>query len=121
MFSSNLRPSLTQHNVAKPRGFAFVEYEDPEDAQHAIENMNNAEFYGKVLKVNLARPDAIRNSRSTASTYLIAKSSDFVTLALTIFVVWEREEFLKRDLQKRQKPEEEEEEDEPKDKMDTSK
>ncbi|TPX71222.1 hypothetical protein SpCBS45565_g01259 [Spizellomyces sp. 'palustris'] len=38
------------------RGFGFVEYEFPEDAQAAIENMNLAEIHGKVIKVNLAKP-----------------------------------------------------------------
>eukprot|EP00996_Jenningsia_fusiforme_P004869 NODE_5748_length_641_cov_28.929054_g5357_i0.p1 GENE.NODE_5748_length_641_cov_28.929054_g5357_i0~~NODE_5748_length_641_cov_28.929054_g5357_i0.p1 ORF type:complete len:111 (-),score=23.84 NODE_5748_length_641_cov_28.929054_g5357_i0:221-553(-) len=39
----------------KPRGFGFVEYELQEDAAAAIENMNGAEMFGRVLKVNLAR------------------------------------------------------------------
>ncbi|KAI9096954.1 peptidyl-prolyl cis-trans isomerase E [Phlyctochytrium arcticum] len=38
------------------RGFGFVEYENAEDARAAIENMNLSELYGKVIKVNLARP-----------------------------------------------------------------
>jgi RNA recognition motif-containing protein len=38
------------------RSFAFVEFESAEDAAHALDNMNNAEFYGKVLKINYSRP-----------------------------------------------------------------
>eukprot|EP00906_Rhabdomonas_costata_P004090 RCo006123 len=41
----------------KTRGFGFVEFELVEDAAAAIENMNGAELYGRVLKVNLARPN----------------------------------------------------------------
>lgn len=42
-------------NKDKNRGFAFVEFADPDDAEHAMDNMNDAEFYGKVLRVNYAR------------------------------------------------------------------
>nr|WJH19511.1 Peptidyl-prolyl cis-trans isomerase E [Euglena gracilis] len=40
----------------KHKGFAFVEFELQEDAAAAIENMNGAELFGRVLRVNLARP-----------------------------------------------------------------
>jgi len=36
------------------RGFGFVEFEDADDAQAAVDNMHNAELYGRVLKVNLS-------------------------------------------------------------------
>lgn len=45
----------------KTRGFGFVEFEDPTDAAEAMDNMNDNEFFGRVLKVNVARPDALRN------------------------------------------------------------
>ena len=41
----------------KSKGFGFVEYELKEDAQHAMDNMNQSELYGRVLNVNIARPD----------------------------------------------------------------
>lgn len=41
---------------AKHRGFAFVTYSSPADAQDAIDNMDMNEMAGKVLKVNMARP-----------------------------------------------------------------
>lgn len=44
--------------TGKHRGFAFVEFEEEEDAQHAIFNMHDAELYGRVLTVNLARAPA---------------------------------------------------------------
>ncbi|EFY87416.1 hypothetical protein J3458_022020 [Metarhizium acridum] len=37
------------------RGFAYVEFEDPEDAKEAIDNMDQSEFFGKVLKVSQAK------------------------------------------------------------------
>ena len=39
----------------KNKGFAFVDYEEEEDALAAVANMNGSELQGKVLKVNLAR------------------------------------------------------------------
>lgn len=36
-------------------------YAPQEDAQHALENMNDSEFYGRVLKVSIARPSAMKN------------------------------------------------------------
>mmetsp|Transcript_19259 Transcript_19259/g.33708 ORF Transcript_19259/g.33708 Transcript_19259/m.33708 type:complete len:117 (+) Transcript_19259:35-385(+) len=44
----------------KHRGFCFVQYEEKDDAADAIDNMNNAELNGRVLKVNLSRPDAMK-------------------------------------------------------------
>lgn len=37
------------------RGFAYVEYEDAEDAKEAIDNMDQAEFFGRVIKVSAAK------------------------------------------------------------------
>merc|ERR1712087_271708 len=38
------------------RGFGFVEYQEREDAAAAMDNMNEAELFGRVLKVNFAQP-----------------------------------------------------------------
>ena len=48
------------NSSTKHKGFAFVQYEDKDDAAHAIDNMNNAELNGRVLRVNLAKPDAVK-------------------------------------------------------------
>lgn len=48
------------HATGKHRGFGFVEYEEKDDAADAIDNMHNAELYGKVLKVNFAQPMKIK-------------------------------------------------------------
>lgn len=37
------------------KGFAFVDYEEEEDATAAVDNMHGSELQGKVLKVNMAR------------------------------------------------------------------
>lgn len=40
----------------KHRGFAFVTFGTPADAQDAIDNMDMNELRGKVLKVSMAKP-----------------------------------------------------------------
>jgi len=53
-------PTAATGTVSEPetkhRGFAFVTYASPSDAQDAIDNMDLNELRGKVLKVNIARP-----------------------------------------------------------------
>lgn len=48
----------------KHKGFAFVEYELTEDAEHALFNMNNAELYGRVLKLSYAKPQALARNKA---------------------------------------------------------
>ncbi|KAK9723402.1 hypothetical protein K7432_001962 [Basidiobolus ranarum] len=48
------------------RGFGFVEFENAEDAQAAIDNMHNSELYGKVIKVNIAKPGSRRENPTRA-------------------------------------------------------
>ncbi|KNE72959.1 hypothetical protein AMAG_17188 [Allomyces macrogynus ATCC 38327] len=50
------------------RGFAFVEFEDPEDALDAIDNLHLSELYGRTLKVNLAKPGARTGGDAGAPT-----------------------------------------------------
>ena len=40
--------------TGRPRGFAFVEFSTPEEAQHAIEKFNEYELGGRKLRVNEA-------------------------------------------------------------------
>ena len=40
-------------NIA--RNFALIDFEDVEDAEHAIFNMNDSEFFGKVISVHWAK------------------------------------------------------------------
>ena len=57
------------------RGFAFVEFEEMEDCQEAIYNLNLSELQGKLLKVNLARPGKYQDIQEKA--------------------IWEDEEYIK--------------------------
>lgn len=47
-------------STQKHRGFAFVTYLEKEDAAAAMDNMHNAELYGRVLTVNFAQPQKIK-------------------------------------------------------------
>ena len=40
----------------RPRGFAFVSMETPEEMNAAIEGLNGTEFVGRALTINEARP-----------------------------------------------------------------
>lgn len=50
-------PKNDKPDAADPhRGFAYVEFEDPDDAKEAIDNMDQAEFFGRILKVSASKP-----------------------------------------------------------------
>ncbi|OWR47406.1 peptidyl-prolyl cis-trans isomerase E [Danaus plexippus] len=44
----------------KHRGFAFIEFENAEDAAAAIDNMNDSELFGRTIRVNIAAPQRIK-------------------------------------------------------------
>ena len=44
----------TDRETGRPRGFAFVEYENEADAAKAIEKFNNYQLGGRALRVNAA-------------------------------------------------------------------
>lgn len=54
------KPDLPSSD-AKHRGFAYVEFEDPEDAAEAIDNMDQSEMFGRVIKVMAAKPQKEQN------------------------------------------------------------
>lgn len=43
------------------RGFGYVEFEVPGDAKEAIENMDQSELFGRVIKVSAAKPQKESN------------------------------------------------------------
>ncbi|MBE9039634.1 RNA-binding protein [Oscillatoriales cyanobacterium LEGE 11467] len=46
----------TDRETGRPRGFGFVEMETEEEEAAAIEALDGAEWMGRVLKVNKAKP-----------------------------------------------------------------
>jgi len=61
------------------RGFGYVEFEDAADAKEAIDNMDQSELYGRVIKVAMAKPDR--------------KETGQVGLGSTT-AIWEQEDYL---------------------------
>lgn len=51
---------ITDNYSGKSRGFGFVEMQNDEEADKAIEELNNAEFDGKVISVAIAKPKSER-------------------------------------------------------------
>lgn len=50
------------YSTQKHKGFAFIEFQLPEDAADAIDNMDNGEILGRTIRVNLAKPNRYRES-----------------------------------------------------------
>ena len=55
---------ITDRYTGRSRGFGFVEMPDNEAAQKAVTELNQAEYDGKVITVNEARPREDRPARS---------------------------------------------------------
>ena len=56
---------ITDRYTGRSRGFGFVEMTDNEAAQKAVNELNQAEYDGKVITVNEARPREDRPPRSS--------------------------------------------------------
>ena len=54
---------ITDHETARPRGFAFVEMESDNEAHEALLALNGATMGSTTLTVNEARPKAVRGRR----------------------------------------------------------
>jgi len=55
---------ITDKFTGDSRGFGFVEMTNDEEGKKAIEELNETEFEGKTLTVNVARPRPERNNNS---------------------------------------------------------
>jgi len=56
---------VKEAKVIGDRGFAFVEMETVEDAEKAIEALNETEHEGRTIKVNEAKPREDRGDRGS--------------------------------------------------------
>ena len=55
-------PKPDQPNSSdKHRGFGYVEFDLPQDAKEAIDNMDGSELYGRTIKVAAAKPQKDAN------------------------------------------------------------
>lgn len=53
---------VTDRDTGQPRGFAFVEMTNGNEAQQAISQLNGVELNGRAMNVNEARPKPTGNS-----------------------------------------------------------
>jgi len=53
---------ITDRETGRSRGFGFVEMPNDEEGQNAIDKLNETEFEGKAISVNVARPKTERRS-----------------------------------------------------------
>jgi cold-inducible RNA-binding protein len=54
---------IIDRETNRPRGFGFVEMAEADAAQKAVENLDQKDFMGRTLKVNLAKPREDRPRR----------------------------------------------------------
>lgn len=57
---------ITDRETGRSRGFGFVEMNDENNGQKAIDALNGTEFEGKTLNVSIARP---REERAPRNSY----------------------------------------------------
>lgn len=54
---------ITDRDTGRSKGFGFVEMSTDEEAQNAIEKFNGADWGGRPMTVNEAKPQAPRDNR----------------------------------------------------------
>ena len=59
---------VTDRDSGQPRGFAFVEMTNRDEANNAISGLNGADLNGRALSVNEARPREDRGSRPSGGS-----------------------------------------------------
>lgn len=57
---------ITDRDSGRSKGFGFVEFENDEDNQKAVDQLNGKELDGRTINVSLARPKEDRPQRSNS-------------------------------------------------------
>ncbi|KAF2068934.1 hypothetical protein CYY_009747 [Polysphondylium violaceum] len=56
------------YKTQKHKGFCFVEFELPQDAADALDNMHESEIFGRVIKCSIAKPITINKNKALWSS-----------------------------------------------------
>lgn len=64
-------PSPLYIFVEKHRGFGFLEYEEPDDAAAAIDNMDRSELGGRIIHVNQAKPVKFTDKNRPGASFIL--------------------------------------------------
>lgn len=64
------RKNDAPNSMEPHRGFGYVEFENAEDVKDAIDNMDQSELFGKVIKVSAAKPPKNVNEGLGSNTAL---------------------------------------------------
>ncbi|MCJ1267467.1 hypothetical protein MMC22_007352 [Lobaria immixta] len=77
-------PKPEQQSSPEPhRGFGYIEFEIPGDAKEAIENMDQSELYGRVIKVAAAKPQKESNEGLGSKTAIWEQEGWLATHAVS--------------------------------------
>ena len=69
------------------RGFGYVEFELPQDAKEAIDNMDGSELYGRIIKVAAAKPQKDSNEGLGSKTAIWEQVGSFITIQYTRYLL----------------------------------
>lgn len=88
---SPLELTLHEHshrasNKDPHRGFGYVEFSLAEDAREAIDNMDQSELYGRVIKVNQAKPQKNRDEGLGSRTAVWEQVCIFLSSFISFFL-----------------------------------
>ena len=82
-------PKPEQQSSTEPhRGFGYVEFEVPGDAKEAIENMDQSELFGRVIKVAAAKPQKESNEGLGSRTAIWEQVIDMPISHTHPFGIW---------------------------------
>jgi RNA recognition motif-containing protein len=78
-------PSSTDNH----RGFGYVEFELAQDAKEAIDNMDQSELYGRIIKVAAAKPqkDSNEGLGSRTAIWEQVRFITSVTVAISLMIL----------------------------------
>ena len=78
----------------KHRGFAFVEFQDADDADECIFNMDGADLAGRTIAVSVAQPNQVNKLSSSSSS----GGGGGATAASASDAVWNSDEWFQRQM-----------------------